>query len=99
MKIGIIGGSGLEDPDILQEQDEKFVETPYGNVLVKTGKLFDVDIVLVSRHGKRHEIPPSYINNRANIYALKKENVNYILATTACGSLKEEIKRGDIVIL
>ncbi len=99
MKIGIIGGSGLEDPDILQEQDEKIVETPYGDVLVKTGKLFDVDIVLVSRHGKRHETPPSYVNNRANIYALKKENVNYIIATTACGSLKEEIKRGDIVIL
>ncbi len=99
MKLGIIGGSGLEDLNILEQQSEKEIETPYGNVIVKTGKLFEINIVIVSRHGKRHEIPPTYVNNRANIYALKKENVDYIIATTACGSLREEIKRGDLVIL
>jgi 5'-methylthioadenosine phosphorylase len=55
-------------------------------------------VVILSRHGKDHTIPPSQVNNRANIYALKNIGCTHILATTACGSLREEIHRGDIVI-
>lgn len=99
LKIGIIGGSGLEDLDILEDQKEKLVETLYGNVLVKTGKVFGNEVVIVSRHGKKHEVPPTYVNNRANISALKKERVDYVLATSAVGSLREDIKRGDLVIV
>jgi len=99
MKIGIIGGTGLEDPKILEDYGEEEVETPYGKVLITSGKIFGIDICILSRHGKKHNIPPTQINNRANIFALKKLGCTHIIATTACGSLKEEIRPGDIVIL
>ena len=101
LKIGIIGGSGLENPEILENYQEVEVDTPFGkpsSKLIK-GKLFGIEIVIISRHGKKHEIPPTHVNNRANIFALKYEGCKKIIATTAVGSLKEEIKRGDFVIL
>lgn len=101
VKVGIIGGSGLDDPKLLENYEEKQVETPYGepSSSIACGKLHDTEICIIARHGKRHEIPPSQVNYRANIYALKKLGCTHILATTACGSLREEIKRGDFVIL
>ena len=99
VKIGIIGGSGLEDPDILKDAKDIEVKTDYGNVLLKTGEISGVDVVLITRHGKEHTIPPTKVNFRANISALKKINATHILATTACGSLRENIGRGDFVIL
>jgi len=101
MKIGIIGGSGLENPEILENYKEIDVDTPFGKPSSKliTGKLYGIDVVIISRHGKKHEIPPTHVNNRANIFALKYEGCKKIIATTAVGSLKEEIKRGDFVII
>jgi 5'-methylthioadenosine phosphorylase len=101
LKIGIIGGSGLENPEILSDYKQIEVDTPFGKPSspLITGKIGSVDVVIVSRHGLKHEIPPTEVNNRANIFALKYEGCKYILATTAVGSLREEIKRGDFVIL
>jgi 5'-methylthioadenosine phosphorylase len=101
MKIAIIGGSGFENPNILKNCGELEVETPYGKTTstFKTGKISDVDVVILSRHGRDHSIPPSQVNNRANIWAIKELGCTNILATTACGSLREEISRGDLVIL
>ncbi|MBI2630244.1 S-methyl-5'-thioadenosine phosphorylase [Candidatus Pacearchaeota archaeon] len=101
MKLGIIGGSGLENPEILKEAREIEVETPYGYTSTKiiTGKIDSMEVYIISRHGKKHTIPPSQVNNRANIYALKKVGCSHIIATTAVGSLREEIKRGDFVVL
>lgn len=101
IKIGIIGGSGLDDPHILDKQKEIDVDTPYGkpSSTLKTGKIGDVDVVIVARHGKEHTIPPTYVNYKANIYALKQEGCTHIIATTAVGSLREEIRRGDLVII
>ena len=89
-KIAIIGGSGLEDPDILKSPKIIQVDTPFGETSSKltTGKIGDLDIVNLSRHGKKHTIPPTQVNNRANIWALKAQKCNFILATTACGSLR-----------
>jgi 5'-methylthioadenosine phosphorylase len=98
-KIGIIGGSGLDNPDILKDAKDKKVKTPYGESLLKIGKINDVDVVLIARHGREHTITPTGVNFRANIHALKEEGVTHILATTACGSLKKKIGRGDLVIL
>ncbi len=100
-KIAIIGGSGLEDPNILKSPKIIKVKTPYGEPTseLTTGKIGNNDVVILSRHGKKHTIPPTQVNNRANIWALKEQGCEYILATTACGSLKEEIGRGDLVIL
>jgi 5'-methylthioadenosine phosphorylase len=99
-KIAIIGGSGLENPDLLKSPEEKHIETPYGrpSSALLCGNIDNTAIVILSRHGKDHSIPPSQVNNRANIYALKETGCSHILSTTACGSLREEIRRGDIVI-
>ncbi len=101
VKIGIIGGSGLDNPDILKNPSEKEVTTAFGKPTssLKLGKIHDIDVVLLARHGREHTIPPTQVNYRANIQALKNEGCTLILATTACGSLREEIGRGDLVIL
>lgn len=101
MKIGIIGGSGLENPEILTDFKTKEVDTPFGKPSspLTTGKISNIDVVIISRHGLKHEIPPTEVNNRANIFALKNEGCKFIIGTTAVGSLRQEIKRGDFVIL
>jgi len=100
MKIGIIGGSGLEKSDILQEIEEIEVETPYGKPSsnVKKCLLDKTEVYILSRHGPNHEITPTNVNNRANIFALAKLGCKHILATTAVGSLKENIQPGDFMI-
>lgn len=100
MKIGIIGGSGLEKLDIFQNLEEIDVDTPYGfpSSKIKKALVNGTEIFILSRHGEKHEITPTNVNNRANIFALGKLGCDYILATTAVGSLKENIMRGDLVI-
>ena len=119
MIIGIIGGSGLDNPetsetlvsDSVQKSDKKIsgilkdykeieVETPYGKPSspIASGKISNVEVYIINRHGRKHEITPTHVNNRANIFALAKLGCKYILATSAVGSLKEEIKPGDFVI-
>ena len=99
-KIGIIGGSGLEKPEILKSPDRKTVTTHFGNPSshLLCGKIGITDVVIISRHGYDHTIPPSQVNNRANILALKEVGCTHIITTTACGSLREEIHRGDLVV-
>lgn len=101
VKIGIIGGSGLDNPDILKNSENLKVSTPYGSPSseLKLGKINNIEVVLIARHGKEHTIPPTQVNFRANIYALKEQGCTHILATTAVGSLKEEIQRGDLIII
>lgn len=101
VKIGIIGGSGLDDPNILEDSEEIEVGTPYGKPTstLKVGKIKGVDVILIARHGRQHTVPPTQVNYRANIHALKEQGCTHILATTACGSLREEIDRGHLVII
>ncbi|MFA6065197.1 MAG: S-methyl-5'-thioadenosine phosphorylase [archaeon] len=95
--IGIIGGSGLEDPQILQDAKEVTVETPYGkHTPIKVGKIGSVNVAILSRHGYFHEYSPSSIPYKANIHALFKLGCKAIVATSACGSLKEEIAPGTL---
>ena len=100
-KIGIIGGSGLDDPKLMQEIQEINQETVYGmpSSVLTSGRIGGVKVVVVARHGKKHQYSPTQVNNRANIQALKDVGVTHIIATTACGSLKQEIGRGDFVLL
>ena len=101
LKIGIIGGSGLDDPALFLNPIDVEVKTKWGepSSLLKTGEIAGVDVVLLARHGRSHTIPPSQVNYRANIQALKDIGCTHILATTAVGSLREDIGRGDLVIL
>lgn len=99
-RIAIIGGSGLEDPDILKNTEKIELDTPYGHPSsdFTCGNIDNVSVAILSRHGREHTIPPSQVNNRANIYAVKILECSHILATSACGSLRAEIGRGDLVI-
>ena len=99
MKIGIIGGSGLDDPNILKEASEVSTKTPFGrpSSLIKEGKIQNVDIAILSRHGIDHSIAPSNVNYRANIWALKNAGCVHIIGTTAVGSLRAEIEPGHLV--
>ncbi len=100
-KIAIIGGTGLENPEILKDSSKIQVNTPYGKPTseLTLGKISGKEVIILSRHGKNHTITPAGVNNRANIHALKEQGCTHILATTACGSLREEIGRGHFVIL
>jgi 5'-methylthioadenosine phosphorylase len=99
--IGIIGGSGLDNPDIFSNPKDAEVTTAYGlpSSPLKHGSIGGVKVVLLSRHGREHTIPPTQVNYRANIAALKDAGCTHIVATTAVGSLREEIRRGDLVII
>ena len=99
IKIGIIGGSGLDDPNLLQDYSEKEIQTKYGvpSSKITCGKISGIDVCILARHGEKHEIPPSQINFRANIAALKILGCTHIIATSAVGSLKEQIHPGDII--
>lgn len=100
-KIAIIGGTGLENPEIIKDAKNLEINTPYGkpSSTFLTGKIEGVEVAILSRHGRDHGIPPTQVNNRANIYAINELRCTHIVATTACGSLREEIGRGDLVIL
>ena len=99
--IGIIGGSGLDNPDIFSQGRDEKVSTPFGgpSSALKRGIINGVQVVLLARHGREHTIPPTQVNYRANIRALKDAGCTHIVATTAVGSLREEINRGDLVII
>ena len=101
IKIGIIGGSGLDNPNLFKDSKDIHMSTIWGDPssALKTGKISGVDVVLLARHGREHTIPPSMVNYRANIQALKDIGCTHLLATTAVGSLREEIERGDLVII
>lgn len=98
IKIAIIGGTGLYDPRILENVREETVITPYGEVSFKTGEFAGKGVAFIPRHGSKHSIPPHLINYRANTWAMKKIGVASIIATTAVGSLNEDMKPGDFVI-
>jgi 5'-methylthioadenosine phosphorylase len=101
IKIGIIGGSGMDDPDLLKNKKEKKVNTPYGSPssVLACGKIAGTDVAVLARHGRKHSIYPTGVNFRANVHALKKEGCTHILATTAVGSLREKIRPGDLVFV
>ncbi|KAM3962197.1 methylthioadenosine phosphorylase [Aphomia sociella] len=101
IKIGIIGGSGFDDPNLFENQVEREVTTPFGkpsDVLIE-GEIKGVPCVLLARHGRKHQYQPSDVNYRANIWALKEAGCTHVLATTATGSLVEEYKPGELVVL
>lgn len=101
MKLGIIGGSGLYDLEHINNIKSVKVETPFGSPSdeLVCGTVDGVELVFLPRHGKGHRILPGEINHRANIFALKKLGVTHVLSISAVGSLKEEYRPMDIVVV
>ncbi|MBE9603494.1 S-methyl-5'-thioadenosine phosphorylase [Acetobacteraceae bacterium H6797] len=99
--IGLIGGSGLYDIDGLEEREWRTVETPWGapSDALLFGRLAGVKCVFLPRHGRGHPRPPSALNYRANIDALKRAGVTDVISLSAVGSLKEELPPGHFVIV
>ncbi|MBE0661956.1 MAG: MTAP family purine nucleoside phosphorylase [Bacteroidales bacterium] len=99
IKPALIVGSGLENFNFLNNWKELEVDTPYGapSSTLFSGMFQQMEVLILSRHGREHTIPPSQVNNRANIWALKEAGCTHILAVSACGSLREQIETGDII--
>jgi 5'-methylthioadenosine phosphorylase len=99
-EIGIIGGTGIYDPELLTDPQSVKIFTPYGKTsdLVTIGQYNGRSVAFIPRHGKGHTIPPHKVNSRANIWALNSLGVSRIIAPSAVGSLQEEYKPGDIVL-
>jgi 5'-methylthioadenosine phosphorylase len=98
--IGVIGGSGLYDIDGLEKTRWKRVASPFGETSDEFlfGELGGQKLVFLPRHGRGHKIPPSGINFRANIDAMKRSGVSEIISLSACGSFKETLAPGTFVI-
>lgn len=96
--IGVFGGSGFYS--LIENAREVAIETPYGAPSDKLalGEIAGKRVAFLPRHGKDHRFPPHMINYRANLYAMKMLGVKRIIAPTACGSLKPEVKPGSMVV-
>ncbi len=98
-RIGIIGGSGLDDPGIIEDAREVTVDTAWGapSSPLTCGAIGGVEVAILARHGRDHSIYPGGVNYRANIAALAEHGCTHVLAATAVGSLREEIAPGHLV--
>ena len=99
-RIGVIGGSGVYDIEELRDRKQQKVSTPFGEPSDEfiLGELGGKEVAFLARHGRGHRILPAEINNRANIFAMKKLGVDRIISVTAVGSLKEGIKPLDMLV-
>jgi 5'-methylthioadenosine phosphorylase len=101
MKLGIIGGSGLYAMDGLERKRWVTVTTPFGKPSDQylTGRIGGRELVFLPRHGRGHKLLPSELNHRANIYGMKKLGVTRVISVSAVGSLKEQYRPTDIVLV
>jgi 5'-methylthioadenosine phosphorylase len=99
--LGIIGGSGLYDLPGLENKRSEAMATPWGEPSgpLSYGEIGGLPIVFLPRHGAGHRIPPSAINYRANIDALKRAGVTDLVSVSACGSFREEAPPGTFVLV
>ncbi|RJP32137.1 MAG: S-methyl-5'-thioadenosine phosphorylase [Candidatus Omnitrophota bacterium] len=99
-RIGIIGGSGVYDLDGVEYHEKVDMWTPYGSPSdhLRLGRFAGRELVFLPRHGRTHKFNPTHVPYAANIYAMKKMNVEWILSVNAVGSLRLEMKPQDFVI-
>jgi len=100
-RIGIIGGTGLYHIEGFTQQKWVKIKTPFGKPSddLLTGKIAGREVVFLPRHGRGHRILPSELNHRANIWAMKKLGVAWIISVSAVGSLQEKYEPCDIVLI
>lgn len=100
VEIAVIGGSGLYQMEALAEVEELVMDTPFGppSDAIVVGSLSEVRVAFLARHGRGHRHIPSQVPYRANIYALKSLGVERIISVSACGSLREHLRPGEMVV-
>ena len=98
--LGVIGGSGFYQMNGLDKVEMMELETPFGRPSdpFYQGRIGEVEVVFLSRHGRGHRILPSVINFRANVFGMKQLGVTHLVSVSTAGSLKEEIHPGELVI-
>ena len=100
IELAVIGGSGLYGMAELTDVETIAVETPFGRPsdALTVGTLHGRRVAFLPRHGRGHVLTPSEVPYRANIFALKTLGVRYVIAVSACGSLREDFAPGDLVV-
>lgn len=100
VEVAVIGGSGLYGMSALTDVEEMTIETPFGppSDAIIVGTLHGRRVAFLPRHGRGHVHTPTTIPYHANIYALKTLGVRYVIAVSACGSLRERFEPGHVVI-
>lgn len=100
VRVGIIGGSGLYDMADLADREERELTTPFGapSAPFVIGMLHGYRVAFLARHGHGHQILPSELNFRANIFGMKMLGVDWIVSASAVGSLQEQYQPQDIVV-
>jgi 5'-methylthioadenosine phosphorylase len=96
----VLGGSGLYAMDGLEDVREISVDTPYGTPSdsLRLGRIGDIEVVFLARHGRHHTFTPTEVPYRANLWALRSLNVRWILSVSAVGSLQEEVRPLDMLV-
>lgn len=100
VRFGVIGGSGVYQMEALSDVEEIDLDTPFGKPsdAFMVGTLHGQRVAFLARHGRGHRISPTRLNQRANIYGFKMLGVEYLIAVSACGSLQEDFRPGEIVV-
>jgi 5'-methylthioadenosine phosphorylase len=100
IRIGVIGGSGLYRMEGLTDVEERQVTTPFGDPsdVILIGTLEGARVAFVARHGRGHRIMPTEVPYQANIFALKSLGVEHVISVSACGSLREHLHPGEVVV-
>jgi 5'-methylthioadenosine phosphorylase len=98
--LGVIGGSGFYQMKGLDKVEQMELETPFGRPSdpFYQGRIGDIEVVFLARHGRGHRILPSEINFRANVFGMKQLGVTHLVSVSTAGSLKEEIHPGELVV-
>jgi 5'-methylthioadenosine phosphorylase len=99
MRVGVIGGSGVYDPEILESPQAEGVDTPFGKVEFHRGKHAGIEVIFLQRHGPGHSTPPHKINFKANVWALWQAGVDCVISTSAVGSLNSAMPPGNMVLV
>jgi 5'-deoxy-5'-methylthioadenosine phosphorylase len=99
MKIGIIAGTGFYNLPALSGMTPQVIETVYGKTLITSGKWHGVEIAFLTRHGIDHSVPPSAVNYRANITALKAVGVDFVIAVNVVGGIDPKLPAGSLQLL
>jgi len=101
LRIGVIGGSGLYEMEGMTEVEEVEVDTPFGKPsdAFVVGKLGDIELVFLSRHGRGHRLAPDELPFRANIHAMKQLGMGAVVGISAVGSMKIDLRPGELVLV
>lgn len=100
MKLAIIGGSGLNSLDIMDDIHSRMINTPYGqpSAPLSFGRVAQLEVVFLARHGENHTLPPHCINYRANMVALRRSDVTHVIAVAAVGGITPRMAPQRLVV-